>query len=192
MSKFQVTKTPIEGLLIIEPTVNSDKRGFLVESYSKRDFKEIGIDVEFVQDNHIKSARGVLRGMHFQREHTQGKLVRVTSGAILDVAVDLRPGSMTYGASHSVEISEENNRMFWIPEQFAHGYVTLENNTEIMCKCTDYYHPESEAGVLWNDTILSIDWEFERYDIDQKYLYISARDKKQPVFRALDAKSLWE
>ncbi len=192
MGKFNVIETPIKGLLVIEPAVLKDKRGFFMESYSKRDFQEIGIDVEFVQDNHSKSGRGVLRGMHFQREHTQGKLVRVTAGAVLDVAVDLRPGSYTYGASHAVELSAENQRMFWIPPQFAHGFLTLEKDTEFMYKCTDYYHPESDSGIMWNDQVLSIDWQFERYGIDEKYLNISDKDKKHPGFNQIDPKTLWK
>lgn len=163
-----------------------------METYTKQDFIELGIDEEFVQDNHSKSARGVLRGLHFQREHTQGKLVRVISGAILDVAVDLRPDSPTYGASHSFELSAENKRMFWIPAQFAHGFMTLEKDTEIVYKCTDYYHPESEAGIAWNDPILAIEWQFERYDIDEKYLNISPKDKKFPTFRSWNPKTLWK
>ncbi len=191
MGKFIVTETPIEGLLVIEPNLIGDKRGFFMETYSKQDFAEIGIDYEFVQDNHSLSARGVLRGLHFQRENVQGKLVRVTSGAILDVAVDLRPDSETYGASHSVEISAENNRMFWIPPHFAHGFLTLEKDTEVIYKCTDYYNPQAEAGIMWNDHILAINWQFERYDIDEKYLNISAKDKKLPTFRSWNPKTLW-
>ncbi len=192
MSNFKVTKTPIEGLLIIEPEVFGDKRGFFMETFSERDFLELGIDAHFVQDNHSKSARGVLRGLHFQREHAQGKLVRVTSGAVLDVAVDLRPESRTYGAAHSVELSADNKRMFWIPERFAHGFLTLENDTELQYKCTDYYHPESEAGIIWNDQILCIDWQLERYDIDEKYLNISPKDKKLPIFRHWNPAQLWK
>lgn len=192
MAKFNVIKTPIEGLLIIEPTVLGDKRGFFFESYSKRDFQEIGIDVEFVQDNHSKSSRGVLRGLHFQREHTQGKLVRVTAGAVLDVAVDLRPESRTYGASHAIELSADNKRMFWIPERFAHGFLTLENDTEFQYKCTNYYHPESDAGIMWNDQILNIDWRFEQYGIDTKYLNISDKDKKHPGFNQIIPATLWK
>ncbi len=192
MSKFKVIETPIKGLLILEPTVYSDKRGFFMESYSKQDFLEIGIDVDFVQDNHSKSGRGVLRGMHFQREHTQGKLVRVTAGSVLDVAVDLRPESYTYGASHSVELSAENKRMFWIPERFAHGFLTLEDNTEFQYKCTDYYHPESDGGIMWNDQVLNIDWQFERYGIDEKYLNISEKDKKHPGFNQIIPQTLWK
>lgn len=191
MSKFKAIPTPIEGLIVIEPTVFGDARGFFMESYSERDFAEIGIDDKFVQDNHSKSARGVLRGLHFQREHTQGKLVRVTAGGVLDVAVDLRPESRTYGASFSVELSAENKRMFYIPPRFAHGFLTLENNTEFLYKCTDYYHPESDGGIIWNDPILCIDWQFERYGIDQKYLNVSDKDKKHPAFRQLNPKEIW-
>lgn len=192
MSKFKVTTTPIEGLLILEPTVYQDKRGFFLESYSKQDFLEIGIEDEFVQDNHSKSARGVLRGLHFQRQHTQGKLVRVTSGAILDVAVDMRPESRTYGAAYSVELNSENKRMFWIPQRFAHGFLTLENNTEMLYKCTDYYDPESDSGVIWNDPVLCIDWQFERYNIDKKYLNISDKDKKHPSFHQWTPSEIWK
>lgn len=192
MAKFKVIPTSIEGLLVIEPTVFGDSRGFFMESYSERDFAEIGIFSKFVQDNHSKSGRGVLRGLHFQREHTQGKLVRVTSGAVLDMAVDLRPGSRTYGAAYSVELSAENKRMFYIPPRFAHGFLTLEDNTEFLYKCTDYYHPESDGGLMWNDPELCIDWQFERYDIDPKRLNISDKDKKHPTLWQLDPKTLWK
>lgn len=192
MAKFKVTKTPIEGLLIVEPTVFGDSRGFFMESYSERDFAEIGILDKFVQDNHSKSARGVLRGLHFQRAHTQGKLVRVISGAVLDVAVDLRPGSRTYGAAHSVELSADNKRMFYIPPRFAHGFLTLEDNTEFIYKCTDYYDPDSDGGIMWNDQDLYIDWQFERYGIDKKHLNISDKDKKHPTYGQINPKTLWK
>lgn len=192
MGKFKKIETPIQGLYVIEPTVFGDSRGFFMETYSERDFQEIGITDKFVQDNHSKSARGVLRGLHFQREHTQGKLVRVTAGAVLDVAVDLRPESHTYGASYSVELSAENKRLFYIPPRFAHGFLTLENNTEFLYKCTDYYHPESDGGIMWNDQVLNIDWQLERYGIDQKYLNISDKDKKHAGFNQIDPKTLWK
>jgi len=191
MEKFSVTDTGISGLLVIEPLVHKDKRGFFMESYSKKDFEEIGVYDEFVQDNHSRSARGVLRGLHFQRAHTQAKLVRVISGAILDVAVDLRPDSKTYGASYSVELSAENMRMLYIPKQFAHGFLTLENGTEMIYKCSDYYDKDSEGGMIWNDQILCIDWQFERYNIDEKYLNISDKDRKHPAFRQWDRKQIW-
>lgn len=192
MGKFKAINTPIKGLIIIEPSVFGDSRGFFMETYSERDFAEIGITERFVQDNHSKSGRGVLRGLHFQREHTQGKLVRATAGAVLDVAVDLRPESHTYGAAFSVELSAENKRMFYVPPRFAHGFLTLENDTEFLYKCTDYYHPESDGGIMWNDPVLCIDWQFERYEIDQKRLNISDKDKKHPTFRQLDPKTLWK
>lgn len=191
MSKFKIISTPINDLYVIEPTVFGDSRGFFMETYSERDFAEIGIDAHFVQDNHSKSTRGVLRGLHFQRQHTQGKLVRVISGAVLDVAVDLRPESRTYGASHSVELSAENKKMFYIPPRFAHGFLTLDNNTEFIYKCTDYYHPESDSGIMWNDQVLNIDWQFERYGIDEKYLNISDKDKKHQGFNQIIPQNLW-
>lgn len=177
--------------MVIEPTVFGDKRGFFLEAYSERDFLEIGIDAHFVQDNHSKSGRGVLRGLHFQREHTQGKLVRVTAGSVLDVAVDLRPESRTYGASHSIELSADNHRMFYVPPRFAHGFLTLEDNTEFLYKCTDYYHPESDSGIMWNDQVLAIDWQFERYGIDEKHLNISDKDKKHQGFNQIIPSTLW-
>lgn len=192
MPKFKVIETPIKGLLIIQPTTLSDKCGSRMEEYSKQDFLEIGIDVEFVQESNIKAARGVLRGLHFQRAQAQGILVHVISGAILDLAVDLRPGSRTYGASWTAMLSAENQRMLWIPEQFAHGYMTIESKTEIVLNCTNPDNPKSLTGIVWNDPIMSIDWEFERYDIDEKYLSISDRDKRLPIFRSWNPKTIWK
>lgn len=191
-NKFKVVTTNIDGLVVVEPTVFGDARGFFLESYSERDFAELGIVERFVQDNHSKSGRGVLRGLHFQTRHTQGKLIRVVSGAVLDVAVDLRPESRTFGAAYSVELSAANKRMFYVPPRFAHGFLTLEDNTEFLYKCTDYYSPEDDGGVMWNDRDLCIDWQFERYNIDPKYLNISDKDKKHPGFRQLDYKGLWK
>lgn len=192
MGKFKTTTTPIEGLLIIEPTVFVDARSFYVETYSERDFEQIGIVSHFVQDSHLISPRGVLRGMHFQCEHTQGKLLSVVAGSVLDVAVDLRPESRTYGASHAIELSAENKRMFYIPSRFAHGFLTLEDNSEIVCKYTDYNHPESAGGIMWNDPVLNINWQFERYGIDLKYLSLSDRDKKYPGFNQINPKTIWK
>jgi len=190
--KFQPFETDIEGLLVIEPTVYDDRRGFFMETYSKRDFESIGIIDDFVQCNHSRSQRGVLRGLHFQRAHTQAKLVRVIAGAVLDVAVDLRPESRTYGASYSIELSADNKRLFYIPERFAHGFLTLENGTEMLYSCSDYYDPESSAGIMWNDQILCIDWQMERYGIDEKYLNLSDKDRKNPSFRQWDPKQIWK
>lgn len=191
MSKFKIIETPIRGLLIIEPTIQSDKRGFSMNTDSKQELIEIGIESEFVQENSFKVARGILKGLHFQREQTQGVLIRVEAGAILVVAVDLRPTSKTYGASWSVGLSADRERLLWIPEQFAHGFVTIENNTEIVFKCTDYDKPESVSGIIWDDPILCIDWQFDRYEIDEKYLRVSDRDKNLPAFRTWKPNEIW-
>ena len=192
MQKFKLIKTPIEGLSVIEPTVFGDARGFFMETYSQRDFNDLGIKDIFVQDNHSKSAKGVLRGLHFQREHTQGKLVRVISGAVLDVAVDLRPESPTYGKYYSVELSAENKLQFYIPPRFAHGFLTLCENTEFVYKCTDYYHPESDGGIMWNDPQIGIDWQFEKYGLDPKTLNISTKDTGHPTLNQLDKNQIWK
>ena len=170
MSKFKRVETGINDLIVIEPTVFGDNRGFFMESYSKKDFSEIGMDIEFVQDNHSKSKKGVLRGLHFQTQHVQGKLVRVTAGAVLDVAVDLRKDSPTFGKHYLVELSADNKKMFYIPPGFAHGFLTLEDNTEFQYKCTDYYAPEFDSGVLWNDSDIGIDWNFEKYGCATRFV----------------------
>ncbi len=156
---MQITETKIPGLLIIKPQVFDDSRGYFFESYSKSKLKEAGIDVNFVQDNESKSQKGVLRGLHFQNPpHSQGKLVRVIKGAVLDVAVDLRLGSPTYGQWDSVVLSEENKIMYWVPEGMAHGFLTLENNTIFFYKCTNLYNKEAEGSIRWNDPDLNIGW----------------------------------
>ena len=190
MSNFKIIETPIKGLLIIEPTVKVGQDSSFVEDCIKQHSTDM--DVEFIYERRLKLARGILRGMHFQREQTQGMLVRVTSGAILSVAVDLRPDSKNYGASWSVEITAENQRLLWIPEQFAHGFLTLEGGTEIIFNCTNEDNQKLVSGIAWNDAILSIDWEFERYDIDEKYLNVSDRDKRLPSFRSWIASTLWK
>ncbi|MGL5084753.1 MAG: dTDP-4-dehydrorhamnose 3,5-epimerase, partial [Clostridium sp.] len=179
MSKFKRIETGIKDLVVIEPTVFGDNRGFFMESYSAKDFKEIGIEIPFIQDNHSKSKKGVLRGLHFQTKYTQGKLVRVTAGSVLDVAVDLRKDSPTFGKYYLVELTEENKKMFYIPAGFAHGFLTLEDNTEFQYKCTDYYAPEHDSGILWNDKDLNIDWELEKYNLTEEALIISEKDKTQ-------------
>ena len=183
MSKFKRVETGIKDLIVIEPTVFGDNRGFFMESYSKKDFSEIGMDVEFVQDNHSKSKKGVLRGLHFQTQHIQGKLVRVTAGAVLDVAVDLRKDSPTFGKHYLVELSADNKKMFYIPPGFAHGFLTLEDNTEFQYKCTDYYAPEFDSGVLWNDSDIGIDWDFEKYGLLPEEILLSDKDKKQQTLK---------
>lgn len=185
MSKFKRVETGIKDLIVVEPTVFGDNRGFFMESYSKKDFSEIGMDIEFVQDNHSKSKKGVLRGLHFQTQHVQGKLVRVTAGSVLDVAVDLRKNSPTFGKYYLVELSADNKKMFYIPPGFAHGFLTLEDNTEFQYKCTDYYAPEFDSGVLWNDSDIGIDWNFEKYGLSADEILLSDKDKKQQTLKEL-------
>ena len=159
---MKVIKTSIPDLLIIEPKVFGDDRGFFFESFNRRKFAEIvGRDVDFVQDNHSRSVKGVLRGLHYQIQHPQAKLVRVTQGAVLDVAVDIRNSSSTFGQHVAVELSAENKRMFWMPEGFAHGFFVLSDTAEFLYKTTDYWYPEHERSLLWNDPALAIDWQLE-------------------------------
>lgn len=190
MSKFKRVETGIEGLVVIEPTVFGDHRGFFMESYSKKDFEEIGLDMEFVQDNHSKSKKGVLRGLHFQTKHTQGKLVRVIAGSVLDVAIDLRYGSKTFGQHFIVELTEQNKKMFYVPEGFAHGFLTLEDDTEFQYKCTDYYAPEFDSGVLWNDKDINIDWNFEKYGLKEEEILLSEKDKVQQTLKEFVEKKI--
>ena len=183
MSKFNKIETGIKDLVVIEPTVFGDNRGFFMESYSKRDFYEIGLDMEFVQDNHSKSKKGVLRGLHFQTKHSQGKLVRVIRGSVWDVAVDLREGSTTFGKWYGVLLTEENKKIFYVPEGFAHGFITLENETEFQYKCTDFYYPEYDAGVKWDDPDIGIEWPFEEFEMKKDDILLSEKDNKQPGFK---------
>lgn len=184
MGKFNRVETGIKDLIVIEPTVFGDNRGFFMESYSRKDFSEIGMDIEFVQDNHSKSKKGVLRGLHFQTQHVQGKLVRVTAGAVLDVAVDLRKDSPTFGKYYLVELTAENKKMFYIPPGFAHGFLTLEDNTEFLYKCTDYYAPEFDSGILWNDSEVGIEWNLEKYGLSEDTILLSEKDKLQQTLAA--------
>ncbi len=158
MGQIKVTKCPIEGLYIIEPQVFGDSRGYFMETYSQRDMQAAGLDMTFVQDNQSMSVKGVLRGLHFQKEHPQGKLVRVIKGRVFDVAVDLRAGSATYGKWYGVELTEENKKQFYISEGFAHGFLVLSDTAEFCYKCTDFYHPGDEGGLAWNDPAIGIDW----------------------------------
>lgn len=188
MGKFKKIETGIEGLYIIEPTVFGDERGFFVESYNKNDFIELGISDEFVQDNHSKSKKGVLRGLHFQTKFSQGKLVRVIKGSVYDVAVDLRKDSKTFGKHFGLELSAENKRMFFIPKNFAHGFLTLQDDTEFTYKCTDFYHPEYDSGIMWNDKDINIDWNFEKYNLKEKDIVLSEKDKKHQSLKEYEGK----
>jgi dTDP-4-dehydrorhamnose 3,5-epimerase len=157
---MKIITTPIEGLLIIEPQVFTDPRGYFYESYNKEKFVAAGINLEFVQDNQSLSQKGIVRGLHFQAPpFAQGKLVRVIQGAVMDVAVDIRKNSLTYGQHFSIVLSAENRTMFFIPPGFAHGFETIEENTIFLYKCTDVYNKESEGGLLWNDAELGIKWQ---------------------------------
>ena len=158
MGQIKVTKCPIEGLYIIEPTVHGDSRGYFVETYNQRDMQEQGLNMVFVQDNQSMSVKGVLRGLHFQKQYPQGKLVRVIKGRVFDVAVDLRAGSATYGKWYGVELTEENKKQFYISEGFAHGFLVLSDTAEFCYKVTDFYHPGDEGGLAWNDPAIGIEW----------------------------------
>ena len=170
MGKIKVTSCGMEGLYVIEPTVFYDERGYFVETYNQKDFEEAGLTMVFVQDNQSMSVKGVLRGLHYQKQYPQGKLVRVVKGAVFDVAVDLRAGSARYG----VELSAENKKQFYIPEGFAHGFLVLSEEAEFAYKCTDFYHPGDEGGLIWNDPAIGVKWPIE----DGQQLIISEKDQK--------------
>ena len=174
MGKITVTPCDIEGLYVIEPTVFKDERGYFVETYNQNDMKEAGLDMVFVQDNQSMSTRGVLRGLHFQKQFPQGKLVRVVRGKVFDVAVDLRSDSKTYGKWFGVELSAENMKQFYIPGGFAHGFLVLSDEAEFCYKCTDFYHPGDEGGLAWNDPEIGVEWPLEE-GVD---LIISEKDQK--------------
>ena len=174
---MEIIKTSIEGLLIIKPDVFKDERGYFFESYNKERFAKEELVMNFVQDNESKSSKGVLRGLHFQKPpYAQGKLVRVVKGSVMDVAVDLRKNSPTYGKWESRILNEDNKEMFWIPEGFAHGFLTLEDNTVFTYKCTNIYNKESECSILWNDPDINIDWNIENPILSEK-------DKISPLFK---------
>ncbi|WP_288789731.1 dTDP-4-dehydrorhamnose 3,5-epimerase [uncultured Enterobacter sp.] len=178
---MNVIKTDIPDVLIFEPKVFGDDRGFFFESFSQKVFEEaVGRKVEFVQDNHSKSCKGVLRGLHYQLEpYAQGKLVRCVAGEVFDVAVDIRKSSPTFGKWVGVNLSAENKRQLWIPEGFAHGFLVLSDTAEFVYKTTNYYHPESDRGLIWNDPDLQIDWPLEVAPL------LSAKDSQQPTFKSL-------
>lgn len=175
---FTFEQTKIPGVIIIRPQVFGDNRGYFMETFKKSDFAAAGIDKEFVQDNESSSAKGVLRGLHFQKNHTQGKLLRVTHGEVFDVAVDVRPGSAAFGQWVGEILSSEKKNMLYIPEGFAHGFLVLSDTAEFVYKCTDVYDPASEGGIRWNDPDIGIDWP----ELDCGYK-TSEKDEKHPSFK---------
>ncbi len=179
---MNVIKTDIEGLVIIEPRLFRDARGYFFESFSEREFAEKVAPVKFVQDNESRSSYGVLRGLHFQKPpYAQAKLVRVVKGRVLDVAVDLRKGSPTYGKYVAVELSEDNHLQFFLPRGFAHGFCVLSDEVVFQYKCDNYYAPQSEGAVIWNDPDLGIDWRIPQEDV-----VLSDKDRCHPAFKELD------
>ena len=181
MGKFSVETCEIEGLKVITPTAFGDARGYFMESYQANDFKELGIDTVFVQDNQSSSTKGVLRGMHYQINFPQDKLVRVISGEVYDAVVDLRKGSPTYGKSFGVVLSAENRKQLFIPKGFAHGFLVLSDTAEFFYKVSDFYHPNDEGGLVWNDPEVGIDWPVK----DEALLNIIERDKNWPKLSEL-------
>lgn len=178
MSNFTFEKTKIDGVYIITPKVFGDERGYFMETYSKKDFGEAGLEYDFVQDNQSSSKKGVLRGLHFQKIHPQAKLVRVLKGEVFDVAVDLRDGSPTYGEWVGARLSGENKKQLMIPRGFAHGFLVLSDMAEFAYKCDDFYHPEEEGGLMYNDAEISIEWP----EIDCEYT-LSEKDQKHPTLK---------
>lgn len=178
---MKITETAIPDLLIIEPKVFGDDRGFFFESFNRRKFAELtGYDVDFVQDNHSRSAKNVLRGLHYQIQHAQGKMVRVVQGAVLDVAVDIRKSSPTFGQNVTLELSAENKLMFWMPQGFAHGFVVLSETAEFLYKTTDYWFPEHERCIRWDDPALAIDWRLQAAPV------LSGKDAQGKSFAAAE------
>lgn len=184
---FTFTKTSIEGVVIVDVRSYGDDRGYFMETYKQPDFVKGGIDCDFVQDNQSSSTRGVLRGLHFQIDHPQSKLVRVVSGKVFDVAVDLREGSPTYGKWEGAILSAENRRQFFIPQGFAHGFLVLSDTAEFCYKCNDIYHPNDEGGLMWNDPAIGVEWPALEGDaeFDATKIILSDKDKLHPAFEAL-------
>ncbi len=192
MSQFTTKTTPIpEGPIIIRPTEYGLSRDYLSETEPQGILELLDSPIPFAHHYKERYARGVVRGLHFQSKDSYAKLIAVTSGRILDIAIDLRPESKTFGAAHSVELSAENETMFYIPPYFAHGFLTLEANTEVVFNCTAPHNPALESGIIFDDEILAINYQFERYDIDEKRLSLTQRDRKLPCFRSYNPNALW-
>lgn len=184
MGKFKIIKREIEGVFTVEPTIFDDDRGYFMETYNEKDFKEEGIDLTFVQDNQSKSSKGVLRGLHFQYTQPQGKLVRVIKGEVFDVIVDLRNKSKTYGKWIGEILSEENKKQLFIPKGFAHGFLVLSDEAEFVYKCTDFYNSEDEGGIIWNDPDIAIEWPLD--EIGEENIILSDKDKLWKRFNEIE------
>ena len=174
-----VKNTSLDGVKIITPTIFEDERGYFFESYKAPIFKNNDLPINFVQDNEVKSTKGVLRGLHYQFNRPQGKLVRVISGSILDVAVDIRKGSPTFGQSETVHLTAENNKMLFIPEGFAHGYLVTSSESIVVYKCTDIYDPNDQFGIIWNDETIGVDWTYDSPILSEKDLMLPALNDQQ-------------
>ncbi|WP_271810440.1 dTDP-4-dehydrorhamnose 3,5-epimerase [Clostridium beijerinckii] len=182
MGNFKFIETKISGVYVIEPKIFGDNRGYFMETYNRKHFEEIGLNMNFVQDNESRSTKGVLRGLHFQKRHSQGKLIRVSKGEVFDVAVDLRNGSKTYGKWEGIILSEENKKLFYIPEGFAHGFLVLSDEAIFNYKCTDFYAPEYEEGIEWNDPNINIEWPLDKVN----NVILSEKDKLNIGINAID------
>lgn len=182
MGKFNFIKTEFEGLFVIEPTVYGDHRGYFMETHNQKEFEEASLDMVFVQDNESRSKRGVLRGLHFQKNSPQGKLVRVIDGEVFDVVVDLRKSSKTFGQWYGVLLTADNKKQFYIPEGFAHGFVVKSETATFVYKCTRLYDPSDEGGLMWNDPDIGIDWQIP----EDMEILLSEKDKKNPLLKYLD------
>lgn len=176
---MKIIATTIPDVMILEPQVYSDARGFFIETWNRQAFAEAGLNVDFVQDNHSRSGQGILRGLHYQIQQSQGKLVRVTQGRVFDVAVDLRQSSPTFGQWVGAELSEENHRMFWVPPGFAHGFYVMSETADFLYKCTDFYAPAHERSLRWDDPAVGIDWPL----VDGKAPIVSAKDADAPSWQ---------
>ena len=192
MNKLKKLETNLQGIYIIEPLVFEDRRGFFLESYNKAEFEKIGVTTNFIQDNHSKSKKGVLRGLHFQTKYSQAKLVRVIKGRIFDIVVDIRKSSSTYGKWCGTELSAENKKMLYIAKGFAHGFLALEDDTEIEYKCDKFYAPQYDSGIMWNDEDININWNFEKYGLKEEDIVLSEKDKKHQSFKGYTEKYIGE
>lgn len=191
MGKFKKIETSIDGVVVVEPTVFGDERGYFMETYEKTDFEEIGIFGDFIQDNQSKSKKGVLRGLHFQKQHSQAKIVRCIKGEVFDVCVDLRPGSKTYGKWEGVVLSGENKKMFYIPRGFAHGFLVLSDEAEFCYKVDNIYDKDSEGGVMWNDPEIGIEWP-EVPGVSKEDYLTSEKDGKWPTLNEIRKTDLFK